>query len=132
MILWLRFLAIQIASAILMSMGWWVLALMSALRLWKYRAHDDHYSWRILDGIYGNSEDGLAPYWYQPTWPLALRVYVWSAWRNSTNNWNRKCAVRGGPFVRLYAHGWYAQAGFRPDNGWPVLSAGRHGPKFDY
>ena len=120
----IRFIAVQLASTVLMVLGW-ALLLVLPYRNGKYL---------MLDGIYGNSEDGCeGPRWYNPL-QSRWRAYLWSAWRNSTNNFNRSQAWKGGPFWRWQNAGktWYAQAGFRPDTGWSVLSAGRHDGDFPY
>jgi hypothetical protein len=60
---------------------------------------------------------------------------MWSAWRNSCSNLRWPLGLKNGPFVRYYFNNkiWYFQAGFRPDAGWPVLSAGTTPQEgFDY
>jgi hypothetical protein len=84
--------------------------------------------WIVMDGIYGNSEDGCTgPAWYNPN-RTAWRTYLWSAWRNSTHNLMIMLSWKGGPFYRWTnkANTLYFQCGYRPDNGFPVLSAGTH------
>jgi hypothetical protein len=77
--------------------------------------------------LWGNAEDGVTgPQFYRAQHPNERWcAYLWSAWRNSCNNLRWIVAWRTGPFFRKEWHGWYFQAGFRQDTGWPVLSAGK-------
>lgn len=61
---------------------------------------------------------------YMPGKPDWLRAYMWSAWRNSTDNLKYVFQWTGGPFKRWEFRGWYGQAGWN-SHGLPVLSAGR-------
>ena len=51
-------------------------------------------------------------------------AYKWSALRNPVGNLRWANSFPGGPFKRWTFGNYYLQAGFRPDTGWPVFSAG--------
>jgi hypothetical protein len=125
---WLYFIAVQVISLALTAIGWVILLPLALLRQWTYDPNTDrlHWRWKLL-WLWDNSEDGLTPFWYLPNSDIRLRVYLWTAWRNSVGNFRFIPGVsrKSGPFYRIVRKGWYFQAGFRPDHGWPVLSAGR-------
>lgn len=131
---WPAFVLVQILSFVLMVIGWVLLLPWSIDRAWFpcVTAKSDGRlvtCWRSrwLDVIYGNWEDGCLPHarnHYLEGRPDWLRAYLWSAWRNSTNNLRWAFQWKGGPWLQIRRWGWYFQAGWRPSNGWPVLSAG--------
>jgi uncharacterized membrane-anchored protein YitT (DUF2179 family) len=99
------FVLIQLVNIPLMVMGWFIClspALAKASWLW----------W--------NDEDGWGP---GTTW---WSHYIWLAWRNSVANYKHVPGVSGtGRPLWLWTNGkYYAKAGWFPDNGHPVLSAG--------
>lgn len=127
------FWALQTVSLAATIVGWFLLLPLSAFKLW-HTAPSLHFPRSVtvwnggyLTWIWGNEEDGVLPdarnnyMTWAPDW---LRAYVWSAWRNSANNLRFVCTHVGGPWLQVRRWGWYFQAGFRPDTGWPVLSAG--------
>lgn len=88
-------------------------------------------TWRggWLTYLFANDEDGVwGPPAYNPTASRWL-TFKWSALRNPVNNLRFLTAWKGGPWFQTHwnmaLRCWYFQVGFRPDNGWPVLSAGR-------
>jgi hypothetical protein len=99
------FIVIQILNIPLMVLGWFIClspALAKASWLW----------W--------NDEDGAGPV---HTW---WREYIWLGWRNSVANYKHVPYVSGiGRPLWYWSNGkHYAKAGWFPDNGHPVLSAG--------
>lgn len=129
---WLWFVIIQILSLCLMVVGWIVLIPFVLLKSW-HTGNSPVYSDRnitmwnlsILDKIYGNWEDGVVPPdWYMTGINTLWRTYMWTAWRNSTNNLRWIFLWKDGPWFQYRNKGYYFQAGWRPDTGWYVLSAG--------
>jgi hypothetical protein len=131
---WLKFALIQLIALVVMVVGWFLLLPLAWFRAWTPR-YSLHYPERIVDvwrggqltWIWGNEEDGVtgAAFYRAQFKDARVCAYLWSAWRNSANNLRWVFADKGGPFYRIERWGWYFQAGFRPDTGWPVLSAGR-------
>jgi hypothetical protein len=84
------------------------------------------WSWPI-NPVYGNREDGLLPTWYLPYLPDWLRVFLWTAWRNRSDNLKYVFAWKNGPFwyknLILFGKPFYAMAGWH--NGLVACSAGR-------
>ena len=126
----LWFIVIQVIALALAIIGVPVVGVLAYFRLWigmyVYGMHV-HSEWRggRWTWLWGNDEDGVVgPDWYNP---LASRwlAFKWSALRNPVNNLRFLVAWRGGPWLQVRHSGYYFQAGFRPDTGWPVLSAGR-------
>jgi hypothetical protein len=127
---------VELIAFAAMLVGWVLLLPFAAFRLWK-DAPSRHYPgviipvwrWRIIDIVWGNDEDGvIGAEFYRKRFPdERVCAYMWSAYRNSSNNLRWVFAWKGGPFYRWESKGkkWYFQAGFRRDFGWPVLSAGR-------
>lgn len=130
---WLYFWSGQVVCFYLMVLGWVLLIPFALAHAWKPmssplaygRAQIERWSSTLIDRVYGNYEDGVVPPdWYLPSWPLWLRVYLWTAWRNSTDNLKYVFHFSGGPFWRKTFGNYYAQAGWN-GRGLPVLSAGR-------
>ena len=103
--------ASQAKQAFWMVVGWFLLIPFCLARAWEPvestinpygRAPRtiSQWKWACLNTVYGNREDGVsgaeALVWiggqrvlYRPnTWP-PLRAWLWSAWRNSTNELSR-------------------------------------------
>lgn len=121
---WLYFALLELVAAAFMVIGWVLLIpLCSSKRWWRYDAQSMHAHFPRLFWLWDNDEDGITPAWYNPQATL-WRAYVWTAWRNSVNNLRFLVSWKGGPWWHWSNGKWYAQAGFRPDTGWPVLSAG--------
>jgi hypothetical protein len=124
---WTKYWIYQIQAFVLMVLGWVLLAPLCLVRAWRPTySHKHPYInvWRndTIDAIWGNEEDGVTgDDFYLPTTDWRIRAYLWSAWRNSVNNFNRRNAVLGGPFLRIIRGQWLFQVGYRPDNGWPVF-----------
>ena len=78
--------------------------------------------------IYCNEEDGVIgdERYKQANLTSSWRrlAYKWSALRNPVGNLRWTNSFPGGPFKRWTFGNYYLQAGFRPDTGWPVFSAG--------
>lgn len=122
---WAWFIVLQLLCCIFMVLGWFVLIIPAALKRWTAEA-TPQWRCRALNIIYGNPEDGVVgPAWYLPSKPDWLRAYLWSAWRNSTDNLKYVFQWKGGPFYRWEntSHTLYFQAGWN-SKGLPVLSAG--------
>jgi hypothetical protein len=130
---------VQAISAEFTVIGWFFLWLPCLLRAWKQAPSTvgpivttDKWSWPI-NFIYGNpSSDGVsgtyALIWrdgkqvpYLPTaWP-PWRAYLWSGWRNSTDNLKyvfRWPSMWGPP--PLYSTGGGRKFGWQVENGIPV------------
>ena len=128
---WLYFLCIQIVALVLGIIGIPLAAallLTSAysMRLSRYFPARVIAVWRggALTWLWGNEEDGVfGPQVYNPSM-TKWRAFVWSALRNPVGNLRFLVAWKGGPWFQYRGNGWYFQMGFRPDRGWPVLSAG--------
>lgn len=131
---WLWFVLVQIIAFLGSAAGIVFLMPLAACRLWVSRPSKEYpYSvlaWRggWLTYLWGNEEDGVTGAVFYQTFIKndRLRAYVWSAWRNSFNNWRFVVRWIGGPFYRWEnsKKTWYFQAGFN-SSGFPVLSAGR-------
>lgn len=122
---WIYFLGIELFATVLMVIGWPLLAILCALNIMHQEA-DGKWHYPHLFWLWCNEEDGLKPQWYNPE-GSRWKAYLWSAWRNSSNNVRYLTLWIGGPFYRWESpgKGWYFQCGFKPVTGWPVLSAGR-------
>lgn len=127
---WTRWYLFEIGCAWMMVAGWVILLPMAAFKLWHV-SESLHYPGRMItawncrwiDMVWGNAEDGVtgAPFYMKRIPNERWRAYMWSAWRNSTNNMRWGGTLKGGPFFRHVGKKWIFQAGYRPDNGWPVL-----------
>ena len=79
--------------------------------------------------LWDNSEDGIAPEWYNQE-DNRWKVFVWTALRNSCANFRyvRGVSNPSRPLWRvtwrMFGKPYYAQAGWQPPTGRPVLSAG--------
>jgi hypothetical protein len=131
---WTHWFALQARSTLLMVVGLFRLALPAFHRDWVVResfVYPGRFALHWLDhnlSVYDNEEDGIsgdARYIRESSYGPRLRTYVWSALRNPCGNFRWGNSFVGGPFRRWTLGNYYLQAGFRPDNGWPVLSAGR-------
>lgn len=137
---WLYFAFVQLVSLLATVLGLFLLIPFCVLQAWtqddsiEVGRKIDRWSWKPLNLVYGNSEDGVsglnALIWnaegtarvpYMPNAWAPWRAYLWSGWRNSANGLKRRLVWKGGPFIRRE---FYLQAGFNQD-GQPVLSAGR-------
>ena len=131
---WILFALMQCVLAAFFLVGTVLLIPFAALRAWRPRPSKIYTDRTVLAWRGGwllypwdNEEDGVtgnASYRAHYA-DSGLSAYRWSAWRNSANNLRFLFAWKDGPFKRVEYRGWYAQAGFRPDTGWPVLSAGK-------
>ena len=128
---WLYFAGFQVVCAALMVLGWVILLPAAACKFWE-PAWSVHYpgsrinvwKWRWLDAIWGNDEDGVtgAPFYQAQFADERVRAYMWTAWRNSTNNMRWASAIPGGVFIRWTSKSRRRfQMGFRPGDGWPVF-----------
>jgi hypothetical protein len=143
---WAWFVAVQLICFLAMVVGWFLLlplALCGAYfyATWtedfrrKYHPRVDSISkwnWYWVDRVWGNWENGIDPGTqlviegkdvYMPGAPPWWRIYMWTAWRNSSNNLRWVFAWVGGPYYRWENSSWRGHIGFRPDTGWPVISA---------
>lgn len=131
---WANFVRLQLYSTYLMVKGLFVLAL-PAYRgefiVRRSRVYPDRVALQWADpalDIYCNEEDGVTgdTRYFEATrgWSTEKRAYMWSALRNPVGNLRWANSFPGGPFKRWTVGNYYFQAGFRPDTGWPVLSAG--------
>lgn len=128
---WLDFIAIQMIALILFPIGLLIVGYKAFTREWEFDMKRQQYHWAGWGGhllwLFDNDEDGI----FGPL-PLVIVVknprwqsFYWCALRNPVNNLRFICSDTHGPFFQKRWKGWYFQAGFRPDTGWPVLSAGR-------
>lgn len=139
---WLYFVAVQLVSLLLSVIGWAILLPLALAGAWISQPSRIYerpvLAWRggWLTYLWGNDEDGVTgALWYRTMHGESRwRAYLWSAWRNPVGNLRWFVRRTSGPFYRWISPNrrWYFQAGFRPDNGWPVLSAGRYDFEFDY
>jgi len=143
---WATFVVLQTLSTVFWAVGIVLLLPLSMLKAWSPRVSHEHsnkvilaWRWRPVDLIWGNEDDGVVPMLHingnQPYLvgcPEWLRAYMWTAWRNSCKNlaW-LFCCVPHSPYFpwyqrrfTIFGKPYYFQAGWRPSNGWPVLSAG--------
>jgi hypothetical protein len=123
---WLYFLAVQLVALALFPVGIVVVGVLAATRSWTFDINTQRYHWLgKWAWIFDNDEDGIfsgpPSLERHPRW----NAFVWCALRNSVNNLRFLTAWKGGPWLQIRRSGRYFQAGFRPDTGWPVLSAGR-------
>lgn len=125
----LLFIAIQIASLVLVLVGIPVVGLLAYLQVWEKPAIAAQWHWASRAfWIWDNAEDGIcAP----GTTPTVWGAFYWSALRNPCNNLRFVPGVSkvGRPLWRktwgAKPGGYYAQAGWN-QSGFPVLSAGRN------
>jgi hypothetical protein len=127
------FLLIQAVSLVLGIIGIPICAALAYTKSWTYAINMDqhHWKWKIV-WLWDNDEDGIAPWhylrWHQ--WSTARTVFTWTALRNPVNNLRFVPGVSkiGRPLWRIdwdmFGKAFYAQAGWRPTDGWPVLSTG--------
>ena len=139
---WLRFAWVQFIMLAAAVRGFVVLIIPCVFRQWEDTTQSyipewqqkaglppktiKRWRWKWLNVIYGNDEDGVVgPQWYNPT-GSRWGAYMWSAWRNSTDNLKYVFEQKGGPWYEWKsANGkWYFQAGWN-SSGLPVISAGR-------
>lgn len=119
---WVYFLFVQIVS-------------LADERSIKDKRAIDRWSWRPLNVLYGNPEDGVsgqyALIWvnsvlspYMPHASAAWRAYCWSAWRNSCDNLKYIFAWKAGPFAQWTLFGRQQHIGWKLENGYnvPVIS----------
>ena len=139
---WIWFALVQAVSLLAMVLGWILLIPFCLAQAWRESAISnkdgrsiDIWSWKPLNLLYGNPEDGVsgqaALIWvngalsiYKPNAWAPWRAYCWSAWRNSADNLKYVFKWIGGPFKRWQNGVFYVQLGWNTD-GLPVLSAGR-------
>jgi hypothetical protein len=148
------FILIQCASAGLFVPGLPVCAYLAYTHQATYDKATGRYHWPAWAWIWDNDEDGVVPTWYRaehPDWSFEKAAFRWSALRNSVNNlryvrgvsgpgrpllyrtwtWNipsiawREWGVLSYPdSVSLEKRQFYWKAGWQPNTGWPVISAG--------
>jgi len=148
------FLLIQGASAGLFVPGLPVCAYLAYSHQATYDKATGKYHWPAWAWIWDNDEDGVAPSWYRekhPDWSFEKTAFRWSALRNSVNNlryvkgvsapgrplmyrtWTWQVPVvawRTWGFVSypkvaaVQTRQFYWKAGWQPNTGWPVISAG--------
>lgn len=139
---WVYFAFVQLVSLLGMVLGWFVLIPFCLAQAWirdsvsiKDGRLVDRWSFKPLNWIFGNPEDGPsgqtalvqvngALSLYMPDAWAPWRAYCWSAWRNSADNLKYVFKWVGGPFWRWEIRSFYVHAGWGT-NGLPVLSAGR-------
>lgn len=132
---WRYYWCIQVVSFFAMIIGWFLLLPLAAFGRWK-QAMSPVFRGKVItvwnsgfiNATWGNYEDGVVPPdWYLPGKQTWLRVYMWTAWRNSADNLKYEFRLSGGPFWRrqwaVFGKQYYAQCGFNP-SGLPVISAG--------
>lgn len=116
------FVGIQLTSWILSVVGIPVLAIFAGVKLWKLPTGGVS-EWQWLNQIYGNARDGLSGTKSLTPW----NAFVWSALRNSTNNFDAMCVRPGYPLyyrtATKFGKQFYFKAGWLSD-GYPCLSAG--------
>lgn len=138
---WTWFALVQLICLIATIVGWILLIPFCLIEAWiadissaKDGRPIDRWSWKPLNSIYGNREDGVsgqtALIWvngslsfYRPRSWAPARAYLWSAWRNSANGLKYMFQWKGGPLCRKEWKRWYVQFGWNT-SGLPVLSAG--------
>jgi len=127
---WLYWIVWQALAVVLMVVGWFLLLPLALCGAWHDRPGlSKHYPGRTVKAWRGgwltlpwdNEEDGVTgAAWYSakhPTWPLWMRAYLWSAWRNSANNLRflpgafvvldaTKIVVRASASLTSVTHGW--------------------------
>jgi hypothetical protein len=135
---WAEWTALELCSLLLSAVGVVLLIPLSLARAWRIKRVQPPgltMRWVMvwkggrLTWLWGNDEDGVVgPTWYAKRFKdVRIRAYLWSAWRNSASNFRWAAARPGGVFVKREWRGgdWYFQAGFRPGDGWIVLSGGK-------
>ena len=129
---WAWFVVVQLVCFAAMVVGWFLLAPLAAGKFWK-EGWSEHYEyvinvwrWKWIDRVWGNDEDGVTgALFYRERVPgTRWCTYLWTAWRNSSNNLRGVFARPQGPYYRWGGtSGWRGHVGFKPITGWPVLSA---------
>lgn len=140
---WSWFALVQLVSLIATISGWLILIPFCLAQAWTADAHSikdatrviDRWSWKPLNKIYGNPEDGVsgqqALVWisgvnspYMPTARASWRAYCWSAWRNSADNLKYVFAWKDGPLKKFTLFGKTHNVGWKMENGFnvPVIS----------
>lgn len=138
--IWLKFIAIQLIQLAATVVGWFLLIPFCLAQAWKPGASNsartiDVWSWKPLNYVYGNPEDGVSGYfalvwengkqvpylWVEFAW---LRAYRWSALRNSCDNLKYVFADPKGPLKKFTVGRYTIKLGWQPENGYnvPVLS----------
>lgn len=129
----LLFIVIQVIAFLLAIVGLPICAVLAAGGCALVDPNTSLYHWPKWAWLWDNDEDGVYPHWYcvaNPTWSPRRTMFVWTALRNSVNNfryvrgvskpgrplWHRTWTMRGKQF--------YAKAGWEAKTGWPSLSAG--------
>lgn len=136
---WIEFSAAVGLSAAMDCIGFVLLIPLCLFKLWVpamstewapdavIKAHMINvWRWDALNEIWGNPEDGVTgSATYLSGWPDQIRAYVWSGWRNRSDNLKYVFARPGGPFYLKNFSSWYVMAGYRNAAGTVCLSAGR-------
>ena len=142
---WLRFAAIQLISLVATIVGWFLLIPFVLSKAWtvpvveSYKGDGrmvDRWKLSILNPIYGNPEDGVSgqqaiiytngvPGPYMPGAWAPWRAYLWSGWRNSSDNLKyvfacSTCPLKTGTLFGKFTYkiGWQEENGYKV----PVLS----------
>jgi hypothetical protein len=142
---WVKFSAVQLLMLFATIVGWLLLIPFCLAQAWTLDAKSikdghliDRWSFRPLNWIYGNPEDGvssqqalvwvagqLAFYYPLGAWK-PLYAYLWSGWRNSADNLKyvfacSSCPLKTGKLLgRPYKLGWQQENGYNV----PVISWG--------
>lgn len=135
--MWWKFWFGQLVQLLATVLGWFILIPFCIFKAWKIdgarsikdgRRTIDQWSWKWLNLVYGNPEDGVSGYWavladgthYNPT-NSRWGAYCWSAWRNSCDNLKYVFSNNSGPLVEQW---WHLKVGYQEENGFrvPVLS----------
>jgi len=132
---WAYFFLIQLVSLVAMVIGWIVLIPFCLVQAWTSDAVSikdgrqiDRWSWRPLNAIFGNPEDGVSgqtaliwvngvPSTYLPNAWAPWRAYCWSGWRNSCDGLKYAFALESGPYVELAVFGHILKLGWQRENG---------------
>jgi len=121
------FILIQLVSLVLTLIGYPLIAVLAAFKLWRLNmaVNPSRWDWigRELTWIWGNDEDGIFGNGPITRW----RAFYWSALRNPCNNLRFVSGVSGAgrPLWHWTNGKYYAQAGWLGSHGQPVLSLGR-------
>lgn len=145
---WLWYVVVQLIMLVFMVAGWLLLIPFCLSHAWFPSAFGsisdrrviDKWSWRPLNWVYGNPEDGVSglqaliwlnsttrgPYMPLPGFLLQLwqarlfvwlfdawRAYCWSGWRNSCGGLKYLFAWQNGPQATIRGHkiGWWPESG---------------------
>lgn len=134
--IWLRFAGIQLISLVATVVGWLLLIPFCLLRAWEPVQSEfdptrtiDRWKWHPLNAVYGNPEDGVSgmkalvmanPVLKVPYMPGAWvpwRAYLWSGWRNSSDNLKYVFACSSCPLVQFQLFGRTLKIGWQVENG---------------